>query len=354
MKVAPLLAELRQYPAEFSPLLVHTGQHYDYQMSDVFFEQLELSEPDYYLDARKDNEAIQTADIIEKFDQVLLDEAPDLIIVVGDVTSTAACAMAASKRDLPLAHVEAGLRSGDRRMPEELNRLVTDGLADMLFTFSANADANLWAENVPKHCVFRVGNLMIDTLLRFRKKADESRILEEVGVAAGAYALATLHRPANVDNAEVLGGILQAFEQIQQRLPIVFSIHPRTRNNIESFGLQKSLDAMLNVHLLGPLGYLDMLRLQAGARFVLSDSAGIQEETTVLGVPCLTLRPNTERPVTVEQGTNQIVGSEMPAIIAAATALLDGQVPKGGVPELWDGGSAARLVQVLRQGILRR
>jgi UDP-N-acetylglucosamine 2-epimerase (non-hydrolysing) len=354
MKVAPLLAELRQYPAEFTPLLVHTGQHYDYQMSDVFFEELELSEPDYYLDARKDNEAIQTADIIEKFDQVLLDEAPDLIIVVGDVTSTAACAMAASKRDLPLAHVEAGLRSGDRRMPEELNRLVTDGLADMLFTFSANADANLRAENVPQHCVFRVGNLMIDTLLRFRKKADESRILEEVGVAAGAYALATLHRPANVDNAEVLGGILQAFEQIQQRLPIVFSIHPRTRNNIESFGLQKLLDAMSNVHLLGPLGYLDMLRLQAGARFVMSDSAGIQEETTVLGVPCLTLRSNTERPVTVEQGTNQIVGSEMQAIIAAATALLDGQVPQGGVPELWDGGSAARLVQVLRQGIIRR
>ena len=354
MKVAPILAELRHYPAEFRPFLVHTGQHYDYQMSDVFFTELGLPEPDCYLQASGDGAIAQTADIMVKFEPVLEQEKPDLVVVVGDVTSTPACALAASKRDVPIAHVEAGLRSGDRRLPEELNRITTDGLADLLFTYSEDADANLRAENAPDACIFRVGNVMIDTLIRFRPQARTSRVLQQLELESGKYALATLHRQSNVDDAEVLAGILEAFEQLQERLPIVFQIHPRTRTRIESFGFQKRLDAMPHLRSVGPLGYLDILRLQESARLVLTDSGGLQEETTVLGVPCLTLRQNTERPITIEQGTNTLVGPDPRRIVAEATKIMDGDVKQGTVPELWDGCSAERLVAVLRQGIQRR
>ncbi len=354
MKVAPLLAELRRYPSEFSAFLVHTGQHYDYRMSDVFFADLEMPEPDRYLGAGGQSPVAQTADIMVKFAAVLEQEKPDLVVVVGDVTSTVACALAASKLEVPLAHVEAGLRSGDRRMPEELNRAATDSLADLLFTYSADADANLWAENVPARCIHRVGNLMIDSLVRFRARAATSPILAQLGLADKGYALATLHRPSNVDDPQVLAGILDAFEQIQQRLPLVFQVHPRTRKNIERFGLEPRLARMPQLRLLEPVGYLDFLRLQEGARLALVDSGGIQEETTVLGVPCLTLRENTERPITIEQGTNTLVGCRPDRIVAAAFQVLDGGAKQGRVPDLWDGRAAERLVDVLRQGIRRR
>ena len=354
MKVAPILAELRRHPAEFTPFLVHTGQHYDYQMSDVFFEELDLSAPDCFLQARTDSPTAQAADIMLKFEPLLEEQKPDLVLVVGDVTSTAACTLAASQRDIPIAHVEAGLRSGDRRMPEELNRLVTDSLADLLFTYSADADANLRAENVPEGCIHQVGNVMIDTLLRFRPRAAESTILQDLEIEPGSYALVTLHRPSNVDEPRILRGILDAFAQIQERLPIFFLVHPRTRKNIERFGLESTLAQLPQLTPIEPLGYLDMLRMQEQARLVMTDSGGIQEETTVLGVPCLTLRENTERPVTIAQGTNVLVGCRPERIIEAAFRILDGETRTGQVPKLWDGHSAERLVEVLRRDIQRR
>jgi UDP-N-acetylglucosamine 2-epimerase (non-hydrolysing) len=354
MKVAPLLAELRRHPDRFGAQLVHTGQHYDARMSDVFFADLELPEPDRYLGAVSQGPVAQTADIMAKFEPVVTEVRPDLVVVVGDVTSTVACALTASKLEVALAHVEAGLRSRDRGMPEELNRLVTDALADLLFTYSEDADANLLAEGAPAACIHRVGNLMIDSLLRCRSRAAHSAILTQLGLSVKGYALATLHRPANVDDPQTLEGILSAFDRIQQRLPLVFQVHPRTRKNIERFGLGSRLAAMPRLQLLEPVGYLDFLRLQEAARLVLVDSGGIQEETTVLGVPCLTLRDNTERPITVTQGTNRLVGCRPDRIVAEAMRVLDEGIPPGRVPPLWDGRAAERLVEVLRGGIRRR
>ena len=355
MKVAPVLAELDLYPDEFTAVLVHTGQHYDYEMSQIFFDELELAEPDCYLRATNSSQIAQTAEIMTRFDEVLADEGPELVVVVGDVTSTMACALTASKRDIPVAHVEAGLRSRDRRMPEEVHRITTDALSDLLFTYSADADANLRDENVPDECVFRVGNLMIDTLETFRGKAEASMILERLGLQSGGYALATLHRPSNVDDANRFRGILEAFDEIQKRIPILFQVHPRARNGIAEFGLESLLGSMSQLQTIEPQGYLDMIKLQQEARLVMTDSGGMQEETTVLGTPCLTLRENTERPVTIEHGTNELVGTRTDNIVAAADRVLDGKRNnKKGVPELWDGNSAARLVEVLRRGIKRR
>ncbi len=354
MKVAPILADLRSDPQHFEPLLVHTGQHYDYQMSEVFFDELELPPPDVYLDAARAHPSQQTADIIAKFDEVLERERPDLVLVVGDVTSTDSCAIAASKRDVALAHVEAGLRSRDRRMPEERTRLVTDALSDLLFTYSDDADANLRAENVPEECIFQVGNVMIDTLFRFRTKAAQSNILSEIGVRPKEYALATMHRPSNVDDPHALAELLGAFAEIGQDIAIVFQLHPRTKERIERFGLQDALSAIPNLHLIGPQGYLDIVKLEENARLALTDSAGIAEETTALQVPCLTLRENTERPVTIDQGSNQLVGCQRERVVQQARAALAEQRKTYPVPPLWDGRSAERLVEVLRKGIVRR
>lgn len=354
MKVAPILAELRRHPERFTPLLVHTGQHYDYRMSDVFFEDLDLPAPDCFLQAASGSPVAQTADILLKFEPVLQRERPDLVLVVGDVTSTPACALVASKLELPVAHVEAGLRSGDRRMPEELNRILTDSLADLLFTYSEDADAHLRAEQVPDRCIHRVGNVMIDTLLRFRPRAASSRILTELGVEPGGYGLVTLHRPSNVDEPEVLAGILRALAVIEERLPLLFLAHPRTRANLTRFGLEEAVLRSGRLRLLEPVGYLDMLRLQSQARLVLTDSGGIQEETTVLGVPCLTLRENTERPVTITHGTNVLVGTATERIVSETWRVLDTRTTAPAPPPLWDGHAAERLVAVLSQGISRR
>ena len=355
MKVAPILAELKLAPDEFQPFLVHTGQHYDYSMSEIFFRDLALPEPDRFLDAHSGSPVAQTAHILSKFESVLDAETPDLVLVVGDVTSTPACALAASKRDLPIGHVEAGLRSGDRRMPEELNRIVTDGLSDLLFTHSREADDNLKAENVPVEHIFRIGNIMIDTLLHFRPRAASSDILDQLGLCEGEYALATLHRPSNVDDADTFRGILAAFEEVQSQIPVVFQIHPRTKERISNFGLEPVLERMSQLQTIEPQGYVDMIRLQEQAAIVLTDSGGMQEETTVLGVPCLTLRSNTERPVTVTEGTNRLVGSDPDRIIAEAKSVLgSAEATDGRVPDLWDGRSARRLAETLRQGIVRR
>ena len=354
MKIASIAAELRRHPDRYRPVVVHTGQHYDYQMSDVFFAELELDPPDHYLNAKRGSPGEQIADIMAKFDPILRSEAPDLVLVVGDASSTLACALTAAARDLPVAHVEAGLRSGDRRMPEEVNRVATDAVADLLFTYSEDADANLLAERVPKRCIRRVGNVMIDTLIRFREKAAASSIIESLGLAFGQYALVTLHRPSNVDDIDRLEGILGALAAIQERIPIVFPVHPRTSKKLNEFGLDQCLGEMDNLTRIDPLGYVDSIRLQEGARMALVDSGGIQEETTVLGVPCLTLRENTERPVTVTQGTNTVVGCDKDAIVREAFKVMDGEAKSGGVPDLWDGRAAQRLVEELDSGIQRR
>ena len=355
MKVAPILAELHKAPDTFTSFFVCTGQHYDYQLSAVFFEALDLPAPDAYLDVVRDNESQQMADIIAKFDRVLATEKPDLVLGVGDVTSTSACALAASKRFIPVAHVEAGLRSGDRRLPEELTRIVTDALSDALFTFSADADANLLAENIPAARIHCVGNVMIDTLLRSLPQVEATPILDELQLTPQGFVLATVHRQSNVDDRATLAGLLDAFDSVQRRLPIVFPVHPRTRNRIAEFDLQERLEAMADVHCIEPLGYFEIVRLQQTARWVMTDSAGLSEETTALGVPCLTMRENTERPVTISHGSNQLVGTDPQAIIEAADAILarDHRTDYP-TPPLWDGKSAERIVAILRQGVTRR
>jgi UDP-N-acetylglucosamine 2-epimerase (non-hydrolysing) len=353
-KIAPIAAELRRHPNDFEALVVHTGQHYDYQLSEIFFEELELGPPDYFLDARKDGSGPQMADILFKFDALLGETRPDLVVVVGDVSSTVICSLAASTRGIAVAHVEAGLRSGDRRMPEEINRIATDGISDALFTFSANADANLAAENVPASCVHRIGNVMIDTLHRFRDKARACDVLERHDLSPQQYVLVTMHRRSNLDDENVLAGLVDALARIAEETDVLFPVHPHTRKRLEETGLNARLAAPPRMRLVEPVGYVDMLRLQQDARLALTDSAGIQEETTVLGVPCLTMRLNTERPETITEGTNQLVGVDPDHIVAETQRVLRDGVPAGRIPELWDGHSAERLVAVLRDGILLR
>ena len=349
MKVAPILARLRRRTEEFDTCLVHTGQHYDALLSDVFFEDLDLPAPDHHLGAGSGTHGVQTGRILAAFDPVLIEEKPDLVVVVGDVTGTMACALGAVKLHVPVAHVEAGLRSRDRRMPEEINRIVTDAVSDHLFTPSPDADANLRAEGIPAERIHCVGNVMVDSLRTALKSLHRSTALEDLGLEPRGYALLTLHRDFNVDSEERLRQALDAVERVQRRLPVVFPVHPRTRARIESFGLQQRLAQMPNLRLIEPVGYLDALRLQKEAGLVLSDSAGLQEESTVFGVPCLTLRPNTERPVTVEVGTATVVDLDADLIERETDRVLDGSYKKGAVPELWDGAAARRIVDVLAE-----
>ena len=351
------MKELAKYPGRFDQVLVHTGQHYDDKMSQVFFDDLHIPRPDVYLGVGSGRHAEQTAKVMLAFEPVVLEQKPDLVLVVGDVNSTLACALVATKASfgkfrtgIPVAHVEAGLRSFDRTMPEEINRVLTDQIADLLFTTERDANDNLLREGVPEEKIHFVGNVMIDTLLQHKERALALDIPGEYGLEPGQYALLTLHRPSNVDVPEVLSGILDALAEIQARLPIIFPAHPRTVKRIQEFGLEEKLAAMLDLRVTEPLGYLEFLNLMANARLVLTDSGGIQEETTILGVPCLTLRENTERPVTVTQGTNTIVGCDPKRIVTEASAILDGKGKVGHVPELWDGQAARRIVQTLCQG----
>jgi UDP-N-acetylglucosamine 2-epimerase (non-hydrolysing) len=348
MKVAPIYAEMKRRSADFEPLIVHTGQHYDAAMSDAFFTDLGLPKPDVYLGVGSASHAVQTAKIMLEFEPVVLREKPDWVLVVGDVNSTIACSLVCAKLGIKVAHVEAGLRSRDRTMPEEINRILTDSISDLLLTTSQDADENLRQEGVPAEKIRFVGNVMIDSLLRNLKIAKSSTVREDLGLTGKDYAVLTLHRPSNVDEKEVFTGLLGALISISERLPIVFPAHPRTLARIEEFGLSEKV-ASSKIKLVEPLGYLDFMRLYSGARLVLTDSGGLQEETTALGIPCLTLRENTERPITIEMGTNVLVGTDPERIGQTAFDILDDTEfgRNAQIPPLWDGKAAERICNTL-------
>jgi len=335
-------------PDRFTQILVHTGQHYDANMSQVFFDELELPRPDVNLEVGSGSHAQQTALIMQRFEPVVLDYKPDWVIVPGDVNSTVACALVASKLGVKVAHVEAGLRSFDRTMPEEINRVVTDHLADLLFTTEPSGNENLRREGIPEEKIRFVGNTMIDTLVRLLPKA-EARwpgLSERLGLD-GRYVLVTLHRPSNVDDPATLREIMTALVEISREVPVIFPVHPRTRQRIAALGLAGPQSAIANLQFLEPLGYLDFLALEAHAGLVLTDSGGVQEETTYLGVPCLTARPNTERPVTITQGTNRLVANKSHDLVIAAGMVLTRMISSNVVPPvLWDGYAAQRIVAV--------
>ena len=347
MKVAPIYAEMKRRADEFEPMIVHTGQHYDAAMSDAFFDDLGMPKPDIYLGVGSGSHAVQTAKIMTEFEPVVLEHKPDWVLVVGDVNSTIACALVCAKLGVKVAHVEAGLRSRDRSMPEEINRILTDSISDLLFTTSQGADENLRQEGIPAERVRFVGNVMIDSLLEHLKIAENSTVRTDHGLVEREYAVMTLHRPSNVDERDVFGGILDALLSVAERLPIIFPVHPRTRAKIEEFGFSARIAAS-NIRLIAPLGYLDFMRLYSGARLVLTDSGGLQEETTVLGIPCLTLRHNTERPITIELGTNVLVGTDPEKIKQAANSVLDNPMSTDTkIPPLWDGKAAGRICDEL-------
>lgn len=349
MKVAPLVEAMKRREQEFAPLVVHTGQHYDQLMSDAFLRDLELPVPDFCLEVGSASQAAQTAAIMQKFEPVLLSEQPDWVVVVGDVNSTLACALVAVKLGVKVAHVEAGLRSHDRTMPEEINRLLTDQIADLLFTPSTDAGENLRAEGIPEERISFVGNIMIDSLAKYLRPARATGISERLGFANTDFAVLTLHRPSNVDDYRTFSGILDALTEIARRVPIIFPVHPRTRKTIAELGLSDRIKGVSGLRLIEPLGYLEFLGLYSDAKLVLTDSGGLQEETTFLGLPCLTLREKTERPITVELGTNLVVGTNPEKITSAALAVLDGSMVRSAhqIPPLWDGHTAERILNSL-------
>ena len=345
IKIAPLVRAFEARGAD-APIC-HTGQHYDAKMSRLFFDELAIPRPSVNLEVGSGSHAAQTAAVMERFEPVVISEKPDMVVVVGDVNSTMACALVCAKLLVPVAHVEAGLRSFDRTMPEEVNRIVTDSVSDLLFCSERSGPANLAREGVAAERVHLVGNVMIDTLLAHRDRARRTRARERLAPAS-SYGVVTLHRPANVDTALVARSLVGALAEVATRLPLVFPVHPRTRAAFEHHDLLRELTAAGRVVLTEPLGYLEFLDLLAGARLVLTDSGGVQEETTVLSVPCLTLRPNTERPVTVEEGTNRVVGTDPDEVVRAADEAL-ASPPLGRRPEFWDGRAAERVADhVLR------
>jgi UDP-N-acetylglucosamine 2-epimerase (non-hydrolysing) len=351
MKIAPLIHailrhnDLQNSGTRFDTLLVHTGQHYDVRMSDAFFRDLSIPDPDVNLDVGSGSHAVQTAEIMVRFEKICLEERPDWVIVVGDVNSTMACTLVASKLLIKVAHVEAGLRSFDRTMPEEINRLVTDALADLLLTPSEDADRNLLREGVPEGKIRRVGNIMIDSLMNHLEKARALAPYRQYGLESKKYVFVTLHRPSNVDDKASLGLIIQNLIELSQRLPVIFPLHPRTKRNLIQFGIMTELNQYPHLKLCQPVGYFESIGLADKARFVLTDSGGLQEETTFLKVPCLTLRPNTERPITITLGTNRLTSLE--TLEADINRILDGNQQTGEVPELWDGLTSERILQVL-------
>ena len=347
MKIAPLMRAFKENGG-FQTLLVHTGQHYDAKMSTLFFNELNIPKPDINLEVGSGSHAIQTAEVMKRFEPVVLDFKPDYVLVVGDVNSTIACGLVAVKLGVKLIHVEAGLRSFDRTMPEEINRILTDTISDLLFVTEQAGIDNLKNEGINSSKVHLVGNVMIDTLLANREKAEKSDILEKMGLTKKGFAVITLHRPSNVDDMNMLGEILAAFEEIQKDLKLVFPIHPRTKKNIAGSNWEKRVEAMKNLLLIEPVGYLDFLKLTSHAALVMTDSGGIQEETTILGVPCMTLRENTERPVTVTEGTNRLVHITTKDILTNYQELKASNFEtKGKIPKFWDGKAAERIVGIL-------
>ena len=348
MKISPILEALDKSKL-LNGRLLHTGQHFDERMSELFFNELGIPEPEINLEVGSDCINIQTGKIFIELDPVLREMKPAAVLVVGDVTSTFISAVASSRYSIPVAHVEAGLRSNDRTMPEEINRIITDSVADFLFTTSREAGENLKREGISTDKIFFVGNVMIDTLYRFRKRAEWSEVLKRFKLKHGKYAVLTLHRPSNVDNRDILEKIFFALEKISLTLPVLLPLHPRTRACIEEFGLKNRIAEIRDLIVTGPLGYLDFLCAISNARVVLTDSGGIQEETTVLGVPCLTLRENTERPVTISEGTNELVGTDPDRILIAFNRIISSNIKTGCHPELWDGKAAKRIVNILEK-----
>lgn len=345
IKIAPLAHAFGRRP-NIQSLIVHTGQHYDDSMNRWFFDELRIPRPDVNLEVGSGSHARQTAAIMERFEPVLIEHKPDAVLVVGDVNSTMACALVAVKLHVPVIHVEAGLRSFDRSMPEEINRVVTDSISDLLFVSERSGIENLKREGVAAEKIHFCGNVMIDTLRTHLAAAEKSEILQKLDIREGTYAVLTLHRPHNADDPSVMRGICRALEHIQKSHAIVFPVHPRTRANLERSGVGAEMKRMSQLRLIDPLGYLDFMRLLSRAAFVLTDSGGVQEETTALGVPCLTLRENTERPATIEEGTNQLVGSRPDRIIGGFERIAERR-QAGRLPELWDGKAAERIADVL-------
>jgi UDP-N-acetylglucosamine 2-epimerase (non-hydrolysing) len=347
MKIAPLMKELAKRPSRFEPILIHTGQHYDKTMSDSFFRDLGIPEPDVNLGVGSGSHGEQTAQVLVKIEQLLVERKPHVVLVVGDVNSTLAATLAAVKMHIPVAHVESGLRSWDREMPEEINRVLTDSVSHWLFTTEAAAEANLLREGVPAEKIHFVGNVMIDTLLAHRERALTLDTIERLGLSPQGYAVLTLHRPSNVDSPDQLRDLFEVLGRLNAELPVVFPVHPRTAKAIEKNLGGTKPDLMMTA----PLGYLDFLRLLMDAQMVLTDSGGIQEETTALGIPCLTLRDSTERPVTVTEGTNVIAGTDPAGIEEAINQLRLSPPPKGRRPALWDGNASIRIVDILEKDL---
>ncbi|WP_224361280.1 non-hydrolyzing UDP-N-acetylglucosamine 2-epimerase [Hyalangium versicolor] len=345
MKAAPIHKAIAER-GQLAQVLVHTGQHYDVKMSDVFFTDLGMAPPDVYLGIGSGSHAEQTARTMIELEKVFLREKPDLVSVVGDVNSTLAGALVASKMGIRISHVEAGLRSFDPTMPEEINRIVTDRVANLLLTPSQDGDANLLKEGVDPSRIHFVGNVMIDSLLASKARAEKLSTLADLGLTPKGYAVCTLHRASNVDDPKVLSGLLSALSHVSHRVPVIFPVHPRTRKMLADHGLSGMLERSPGLRLVEPMGYLEFLALTSQARLILTDSGGLQEESTALSVPCLTLRENTERPITVEQGTNLIVGTDPVRISEEADRALDGNGKKGRVPELWDGRTAQRVAEL--------
>ena len=352
MKIAPIIRAIDKHNASsknksIEPVLIHTGQHYDYEMSRVFFEDLELPVPDIYLGVGSGTHAVQTGKTMVAFEKALLRETPELVIVVGDVNATLAAALATAKLCLPVAHVEAGLRSHDKTMPEEINRVLTDQIADLLFTPSLDDSENLRKEGIAESKIHFVGNVMVDSLLYNLRQAEGRPVLSRLGLKQNGYALLTLHRPANVDDRGTLLKIMKSLREISTRVPIVFPVHPRTRKNMENFKLGDFLKESANIQVIEPSGYLDFLCLMMNARLVMTDSGGVQEEATVLDIPCLTLRNTTEWKITVSHGTNILIKDTNHELVDGAFNILDGKGKKGSRPELWDGKAAERIVEVI-------
>ncbi|MGB3494519.1 MAG: UDP-N-acetylglucosamine 2-epimerase (non-hydrolyzing) [Elainellaceae cyanobacterium] len=348
MKIAPILKEIERY-SEMQGVLVHTGQHYDERMSKIFFDELELPMPDEFLGIGSGSHAIQTGKAMMALEQSMIHHQPDLVLVVGDVNSTLAGALAAAKLNIPVAHVEAGLRSRDRTMPEEINRICTDSISTLFFTTSHTATDHLVQEGVNSEDIYFVGNVMIDSLIHYIEKAKASNILNDLKIEPKSYGLLTLHHPENVDDPEIFERLLEAIATLSQRTSFIFPVHPRTQCRLDQFGLRAQLDAIPRVIQTPPLGYLDFLNVLSQAKFALIDSSGVQEETTVLGIPCLTMRDNTERPETVTEGTNRLVGRDSQRIVDEVHSILDGEARVGQIPERWDGASAQRIMQAIAQ-----
>jgi UDP-N-acetylglucosamine 2-epimerase (non-hydrolysing) len=350
MKIAPIHRAFQKYNEEINHLICHTGQHYDEMMSKIFFDDLELPKPDFYLGVGSGSHAKQTSAIMIEFEKILLKENPDLIIVVGDVNSTIACSLTASKLHIPAVHVEAGLRSFDRKMPEEINRILTDTIAEYLFVTEKSGLINLKNEGISEDKVFFVGNVMIDSLIHFLPKTMHSKILDLLKIESKNYVLVTLHRPSNVDEKENLISLVNLLNNISLKRKVVFPIHPRTKNNLDSFGILSSLNP--DVILTDPIGYIDFITLIKNCELILTDSGGIQEESTYLGVQCITIRTTTERPVTVEMGTNQLVGDDYVKAEQVATEVLNGKIKQGKIPEKWDGKTAEKITEIISLKLL--